>query len=245
MPKLFKFISFQSDFWHQPLAEEKLYFASTQDLRNPNDPLEFVHRWEYNSKFFQKFKDHFKDHYNSLFEKTRILCLTTERSNYCWKEFSKEDGICYEFDFSHHNAASDIFSREVEYGEKELNVPSYIIAFLEDERLKKLITKKFTLLPSQLGEIRDNFEAKTPQIFINHILNELSLKKTMPFRQEKEYRFVHLEPGFGETEVIVLMPEGKVSFQELGLSLVKIHTSDTAKVRTKFPNCDIEVVLFE
>lgn len=224
--KLYKYISFLNEHWAMPLIEQSLYFSTIRELRNPNDPQEFRHQWRYNSAFFRDYSKHFSDSYNRLFSKTRVLCLSSKLSSYCWQEFTKSKGLCYEFEFDLLQKSTDLTSGNVEYGEKEYIVPVFLLNKISDPKLRKLLKKKIYLPKGDLAYINQNLETETKHIFEKHILNELALKKEKRFSDESEYRYIHVYKDTPGANVFTEMQNGKVSFNSLGLKLSTIYTSD-------------------
>lgn len=230
--KLYKYIGFDKGYWSQPLLEKKLYFSSVVDMRTVNDENEFDHSWDTDSSFFNYISDTFIKTYNEITTRTRTLCLSQELTSDCWKIFCPNGGICYEFDYEGNRKKSDITSDAVEYAAtKSHNVPSYVINSVKHPFAKELLTKSSLLSSADKVKIIGIMRNQSFQNLLHkHINHEMTLIKLEKYRIEAEYRFIHLSEGFNGFDFETKLIESKLSFDDLGLSLVCIHSSDSSKV---------------
>jgi hypothetical protein len=215
--KLFKYIStFENDHWLQPLIDQSLYFSSIEQLRNPNDQMEFVHEWETNSYFFNNFGSDMHKYYEQLLNLTRVLCLSRGLTKKSWNQFCGRDGVCYEFWFDQSKAAQDVHNNHVVYDKTKIhNVPKFLIGHLNDREIVAIVkseaspsTLELTKLLNWMATDRMN---KTARL---HITSELAFKKVRKFKPEREFRFVHLTDSAGGPAIITKFKNFKLSFEQ-------------------------------
>lgn len=241
---LYKFVSFDNKYWDNPLKTNRLYFSTINDLYSVNDRTEFQIDWNSHSFIFNKYHEHFESHISKLFKISRIFCFSKSMNEHCWKEFSKNNGVCYEFKFSQH-LCKDVTHKNINYCDsKMLNLPRYIVLNIKNTRLKQILGKPFPLEQLELLFLKENFESDDiKNTFENFILEEIVFKKTkQKYIKEDEYRFVHIQDSIGP-----VTPQNKfdknftLTMEELGLEIVCIHTSNPAHVKERFPQIQIPI----
>lgn len=231
--KLYKYFSFDpNDYWSLPLTG-RLFFAKVEELRKSNDPEEFFYTMQHESSFFAPAQE-IPTAFDSLFSNARVLCLGKRKSNRCWLEFCKGNGVCYEFSFRQKMVSLDLTTSSTRYVAKKItNVPEYIIDNVTNHSLRN------TLKKSSRQTLEDNILAKAwlqsrqpHEILKNFIEQEVIFKKLKKFRYENEYRIIHVKtppPDFTLTSVID--NQSSLPFKNLGLKLHKNYTSDISSVR--------------
>jgi hypothetical protein len=234
--KLFKYIDFVKDYALSPLRDEKLYFASVSQLQGVNDKAEFAHDWKHDAYFFKRYSQHFSEPYNRLFANSRILSMAKTLNQHCWNEFcSSGNGICYEFEFDSARTSEDITKGDVQYAPtKVLNVPNYILSKVNTS-IRPLLSQLETLDLNQVAHLKQYLDSneELKDIFLDHIVNELTLKKTDTFRSEDEYRFIHIENSIGAVQPRTKFTDHCLEFSALGLKLLNLYTDSHKHVESK------------
>ncbi|PIK13538.1 hypothetical protein [Halobacteriovorax sp. JY17] len=241
---LYKYITFDNEYWSDSLSEDALYFSTLKEISNVNDKSEYIVTWNSLSYILNVMKKDFQSAYENLFNNTRTLCLSkSKNSAYCWLEFANNNGICLEYEFNI-NKKSDIASRHVEYvTSKKLNVLNYISnKFYQPiyASRSRPLDKKYHNFFSTIKEKKEKFE----KILIKHITDEIVFKKSKKYWKEDEYRFVHIESNFANFEMETHFNKGKINLDALSLTLTKIHTTSPETLIEKFPNLKDIVVLY-
>jgi len=229
--KLYKYIDFKNSYWSEPLIKKELYFSNVCELRQPNDPEEFNHKWDSKSYFFNNQANQLKETYQSIFSDARILCLSKLHSKTLWDEFcSSNNGICYEFKYEESQKIKDLTACSVSYSDnKECNYPDYLIKSIEDTNIKNLLEKNIELSKTDLVVIYNWLTTKDAQnLAVNHIYY-LVFTKLKCFIKENEYRFIHtVNPIDNNTPLLI---NSRFSFKQLGLTINRIYTSNYNKVK--------------
>lgn len=142
--KLYKCISFSANYWPYIAAEQKIRFATTQELLKGNDQQEFDHRWDSDSPAFQYMAMEMRPHYDSLYQRTAILSLGRSPNRRCWDEYCASGGVRYEFDLDLTAAeASEVNFKSVTYDDaKTFNLASFMLGRPIDAHMKALFQGK-------------------------------------------------------------------------------------------------------
>lgn len=251
MKKLYKYYAFdENGYWKLPL-EGRLFFASVEELRKPNDATEFYYSMEHPSSYFQMMQE-IPRMFDELFSQTRILCLGKKLNPECWDRFCSNGGICYEFSFDETSIATDLTPRDVVYVDsKEYNVPNYIIERTPAGQLKVAISKSEIQSIEDAPVIYDWLTSGIPnKILWEYIANEVVFKKIKNlFRVEQEYRVVQVvSPPPQVIVTSILDDKSALALSLLGLTLEKVHTSDVSKVKNildaEYPKIKIPIKKF-
>jgi hypothetical protein len=73
-------------------------------------------------------------------------------------------------------------------------------------------------------------------VLLAHIRDELVFKKASRYRQEFEYRFIHIAEPVGGLELRTRLTDSALPFEKLGLNLTRVFSTDLSKATSALPN---------
>jgi hypothetical protein len=241
---LYKCIPFSKAYWHYIMKEKVVRFATIPELIGGNDQEEFEHRWDTRSQFFLEYGNDMRPYYDDLFDKTVILSLGKSPNRRSWQEYCSQGGVRYEFryDPSHLNS-SGVNSGDVAYDDdKTFSLSRYLTENVVDEDIRRLLQVEAGLTRDDKIALLQWLKSGEPnKLGVKHINDEIAFKKKTAFRYEDEYRFVHLTSKIGPNPLKVVLTEQKLSYHQIGLTLVSVSTTDVKRVRAEFLGANMSV----
>ena len=232
---LYKYIGFHNAHWSEPHLTRELYFSSVDQLRGPNDPEEFNVTWDSQGEVAHRFEEAMSDRLEKLYSSTRVLCLGLRLTKQCWDAFcSPAGGVCYEFRFDPERVKSEISKGTVTYDYyKDKNFPKFLEKKVTSSKIRALF-RKGELSYEERVLFWEYVQQDEPNLIARKFVSqEIALKKLKKFSYEQEYRFLHLDESgpLLVKELETKLRNSKLSFDDLGLELNKIYTSDSEKLR--------------
>jgi hypothetical protein len=250
MPTLYKLIAFHSTdsqgipVWDQPLTEGRLYFAPIRSLRDVNDRREFAHEWGSDGYVFRRYFSHIQAAYQRTFDNAAVLCLSQSLTPDIWERFCKRGGVAYGFEYDDRIANRNSITRDrVTYDDtKAHHVPSYFLSKIQEESIRQILELRSKPSDGDLLQIMEWVNTTEPRnISLRHIYEEMTFKKVTVYRVEDEFRFIHVFEQQGASPLKVRLRDSKLSFDELGLRLVAIHSDDVNRASAKGSRADIPI----
>lgn len=246
--KLYKCISFSSCYWPYIAEEQKIRFATIPELLNGNDQQEFSHRWDSDSPAFQFLAQEMQPQYDNLYRKTAILSLGQSPNRQCWDEYCSAGGVRYEFtlDLSAAKSSEVNFNSVIYDDHKTFNLAHFMISRQMDNNIKLLFQSTHQMSCQDKMRLLSWLNSDEPKsLTVEHASNEIPFKKITGFKFENEFRFVHILEQIGPKVLKTVLVHQKVALTTLGLTLIRISTSDIDEVRKRLPNCPVEICKVE
>ena len=139
--------------------------------------------------------------------------------------------MAYEFSFFPSTKNRDVTSDSIVYADQKIyNVPDFICG--EATRsIRSLLAKQTDLSDHEKKTLLQWLNTDDPmRATTSHIYYELTFKKLRRFRHEREYRYIHPDKPVADQRKITPLVDSKLTFDELGLRLDRVHTSSPDKV---------------
>lgn len=245
LPKLYKCISFNSPYWAYIGTEEKLRFATVDELLTGNDKEEFDHRWDSTSPAFQRLESEIRHRYDSLYNRSVTLCLGQSPNQKCWDHYCSTGGVRYEFEYDP-EFKSGVSRFSVTYDDsKTFSLYEFILRQSLDVEVRKMFE---STEPMNFGKgailLRWVNSGQANDVTLEHASKEIPFKKKTDYSFEDEFRFVQLLRT-EEEPVVIKYPlvDQKSSLEHLGLRLSGIATSDVEKVKKALPQHESKIHL--
>lgn len=244
LPKLYKCISFKSPYWAYVGAEEKLRFATVDELLTGNDIEEFKHRWNSTSPAFQKLESEIRPRYDSLYSRSVTLCLGQSPNRACWDHYCSTGGVRYEFEYDP-DFKSGVSRFSVAYDDsKTFSLYEFILRQTLDDQVRKMFESTDPIdLAKAAVLLKWVNSGQANDVTLEHASKEIPFKKKTEYSFEDEFRFVQLLRTECEEPVQIKYPlvDQKSSLEHLGLRLTGIATSDIDKVKKDLPQHDSKI----